>query len=451
MESSSLAIPREIWSSLSTADILAELSKRQHGGNTDDAPKPQCGSTANAGSYNTALHVGALFLILILSTFTCGLPLITNTSTQTRGRKKFLFYCQHVGTGVLLATAFLHLLPMAFMSLTNPCLPDFFSKRYTPMAGLIAMVAALSVVALESYLTSRGAGHAHAHGGDWDDDEEEKTLVAGPSSASLPLASRRRQHPAAISLDDMEATEGLVAGISPRPGLTPTAPANATTEDARNAPESNADSDSDSDMDLDMGELDPNPADSSHKPLNGRATAVPTILESHQPPTPEEQSRLFLQCLLLEAGILFHSIFIGMALSVESGPTFLVFLLAIAFHQSFEGLALGGRIAAIQLPKRSLRPWLMVLAFGMTTPLGQAIGLIIHTMYDPQSMGGLILVGSMNAISAGLLLFAGLVQLLAEDFLSDKSYKVLSGRKRVKAFASVVGGALLMAAVRAIG
>ena len=34
----------------------------------NDMPKPECGSSADAGSYNTPLHVGALFLILILST-----------------------------------------------------------------------------------------------------------------------------------------------------------------------------------------------------------------------------------------------------------------------------------------------------------------------------------------------------------------------------------------------
>lgn len=36
-------------------------------------PKPQCGSTVDMGPYNTPLHVGALFLILILST--CGMGL----------------------------------------------------------------------------------------------------------------------------------------------------------------------------------------------------------------------------------------------------------------------------------------------------------------------------------------------------------------------------------------
>lgn len=39
-------------------------------------------------------------------------------------------------------------------------------------------------------------------------------------------------------------------------------------------------------------------------------------------------------------------------------------------------------------------------------------------------MTGLLVVGIMNAISSGLLIFASLVELMAEDFLSDESWKV---------------------------
>ena len=91
----------------------------------------------------------------------------------------------------------------------------------------------------------------------------------------------------------------------------------------------------------------------------------------------------------------------------------------------------------------------MALAYGTTTPIGQAIGLLTRNMYDPQSQTGLLMVGIMNAISSGLLLFAGLVELLAEDFLSDESYVVLKGKGRVQAGIAVVAGAAGMAAVGA--
>ncbi len=293
------------------------------------------------------------------------------------------------------------------------------------------------------FLTSRGAGHAHSHGPVWDEIPEEEEILNQESNGKLkPPHKKRNGRPGQlgrnhrtkdIALEDMDASERLVVGVSPLTDSTPAA------EDEGGNKYHDDDSDG-SDLDFDGDALDPT---SSHD------------IETHVPTTPnaltpeEEQKRQVLQCLLLEAGILFHSVFIGMAVSVATGPPFVVFLVAISFHQSFEGLALGSRIAAINFPKRSPRPWLMVLAYGTTTPIGQAIGLIVHNLYDPQSAAGLLMVGFMNAISSGLLVFAGLVQLLAEDFLSDKSYTVLKGRRRWEAFSSVLAGALLMALVGA--
>lgn len=84
-----------------------------------------------------------------------------------------------------------------------------------------------------------------------------------------------------------------------------------------------------------------------------------------------------------------------------------------------------------------------------STPLGQAIGLATHTLYSPQSQTGLLMVGIMNAISSGLLVFAGLVELLAEDFLSDESWRVLKGKRRIAACGLVFAGAFGMAFVGA--
>ncbi|OLN85378.1 Zinc-regulated transporter 2-like protein 3 [Colletotrichum chlorophyti] len=466
------------WASIPTEYLLAELSKR-HGHAVDnaesaaaDGAKPACGSSKNE-SYDTALHIGALVLILALSTIflvslviltalpkprilalevvcnnnsvACGIPLLPRRSSKGRPQSRIIFYCQHFGTGVLLATSFVHLLPTAFSSLTDPCLPSVFNKGYPQMAGLVSMVAALSVVALESYLATRGAGHSHSHSHEYEYwDEEDNEHIAGERTQTGSLATHRAgsHRPSDINLDNLEATQGLMAGASPLPSSTPThAKPNARLVDGRESFDDDA-----SDIDLDIDELDPASTDEPRR--RSSPSTRPKVTVTPGAPhvvTEEEQSRLLRQCLLLEGGILFHSVFIGMAISVATGPTFIVFLIAISFHQTFEGLALGSRIAAIQLPRSSLRPWLMVLAFGCTTPLGQLIGLIVHNLYDPMSQTGLLMVGFMNAISAGLLLFAGLVQLLAEDFLSEKSYKTLNGRKRLNAYVAVIGGASLMA------
>lgn len=368
-----------------------------------------------------------------------------------------MFYSQHIGTGVLIATAFVHLLPTAFSSLTDPCLPYFFSKGYTPLPGLIAMVSALMVVGVESYLTARGAGHSHSHAHDfWDENDEAEGDAQELHLPREGLAGRRarmtgrRAVDMDISLGNLEASEGLIAGVSPLPESSPMVSRRKSSEHADD------DDDRDSDLDLDLGELDPAPAGGSAQNGQYSSLAKPNgtsgrrhSLDGNQPQSPEEQKRRMLQCLLLEAGILFHSVFIGMAISVATGPAFIVFLVAISFHQSFEGMALGSRIAAIQFPKGSIRPWLMVLAYGTTTPIGQAIGLVLQKKWDPSSATGLVVVGTTNAISSGLLVYAGLVQLLAEDFLTEKSYRILKGKRRLQAYFSVVAGAALMAAVGA--
>jgi zinc transporter 1/2/3 len=83
------------------------------------------------------------------------------------------------------------------------------------------------------------------------------------------------------------------------------------------------------------------------------------------------------------------------------------------------------------------------------TPIGQAIGLATHSLYSPNSEVGLIVVGVMNAVSAGLLTFASLVELLSEDFLSDDSWRYLRGKRRVCACLLVFFGAFLMSLVGA--
>lgn len=83
------------------------------------------------------------------------------------------------------------------------------------------------------------------------------------------------------------------------------------------------------------------------------------------------------------------------------------------------------------------------------TPLGQAIGLAARSSYSPDSELGLILVGVMNAISAGLLIFASLIELLSEDLLTDESWKVLHGKRRVGACVLIFAGAFAMSAVGA--
>lgn len=356
----------------------------------------------------------------------------------------------------------------------DPCLPPFWNKDYPPMAGFVAMLSVMTVVGIEMIFASKGAAHSHAV------DLEHLRADAGHTD---PGETRRsgsfrafRQVPSQENGQGYEQLQPPRSPYSDAPGSVdkplPPPPPPAKDDNDR---EDEGDND---DSDLDLDELDPETSDTqpltSHRSIqrtsslstaNGHTKPKPPSrnvsfaepIESPIPPSPTsalpaktQEQRLVLQCLLLEAGILFHSVFIGMALSVTTGPAFIVLLIAISFHQTFEGLALGSRIAAIEsFSTTSFKPWLMSLLYGITTPIGQAIGLAVHTLYDPASEFGLLMVGIVNAISAGLLLYAGLVQLLAEDFLSDRSYVDLKGRRRVEACAAVVCGSMLMSIVGA--
>ncbi|KAI9933595.1 hypothetical protein MW887_008068 [Aspergillus wentii] len=388
--------------------------------------------------YNLSLHVGALFIILGVSTLGCAFPILATRFPGMRIPPSFLFFVSHFGTGVLIATAFVHLLPTAFQTLGDPCLSKFWTTDYPAMPGAIALGGIFLVTVIEMVFSP--ARHV-CRGG--------TRAVANQMSSPQPSTSESTTPRIEVYDESGNATEYSPPspGFEGRPHLRDMGPLNGRSssmsraisrigEDAEgirrieSAPEREAHHD----VKLEFSEHDAERNDS----------------DAHSFLTPEQkQKKEVMQVFLLEMGILFHSVFIGMSLSVSVGSEFVILLIAICFHQTFEGLALGSRISALPWPKNALQPWLMSLAYGCTTPIGQAIGLATHTLYSPDSEVGLLLVGTMNAISSGLLIFASLVELMSEDFLSDESWKILRGRKRVYACILVFLGAFCMSIVGA--
>ncbi|KAM3515406.1 hypothetical protein MY11210_000968 [Beauveria gryllotalpidicola] len=380
------------------------------------------GGVATA-DYNLPLHVGALFVILFVSFTGCAFPLLATKFPGLRIPARFFFVVRHFGTGVLIATAFVHLLPTAFVSLNNPCLSRFWTQDYQAMPGAISLAAVFLVTVIEMVFhpsrqippedlaSAHGSGVGGGHQG----------CMANPT-----FVAEERSGAAKQPIRDMGPINGRQSSVGQELSQ--------------------------------LGRALSTPIEASRDHANKDAAAskneavLSSDEESFRPPklsATQVERRDRLQCILLELGILFHSVFIGMALSVSVGNEFIVLLIAITFHQTFEGLALGSRIAAVKWEKKTIQPWLMALAYGCTTPLGQAIGLATHTLYSPDSEVGLILVGVMNAISAGLLTFASLVELLSEDFLSDASWRYLRGKQRIGACLLVFLGAFGMSLVGA--
>jgi solute carrier family 39 (zinc transporter), member 1/2/3 len=82
---------------------------------------------------------------------------------------------------------------------------------------------------------------------------------------------------------------------------------------------------------------------------------------------------------------------------------------------------------------------ILVFFFSITTPFGIVLGIALSNTYRDGSPTALIVVGVLNAASAGLLNYTALVDLLAADFLGPR----LQGNTRLQlvAFCAVLLGA----------
>ena len=148
---------------------------------------------------------------------------------------------------------------------------------------------------------------------------------------------------------------------------------------------------------------------------------------------------------ILEFGVIFHSIFIGLTLAV-AGSNFNVLYIVLAFHQTFEGLGLGSRLATADWPrKKEWLPWVLGIAYGLTTPVAIAIGLGVQVSLAPGSQKMMVVNGVFDAISAGILIYTGLVELMAHEFMFNPEMRKSSIRMMVSAFLCMCLGAGLMA------
>ncbi len=109
---------------------------------------------------------------------------------------------------------------------------------------------------------------------------------------------------------------------------------------------------------------------------------------------------------------------IGVVLVVAGDSFFITLWVVIIFHQMFEGLALGSRIAALPRGEAgTLARWSMAGLFALITPLGMAIGIGVLKRFNGQDRSTLIALGTLDAFSAGILLWVAIVDMLAADWV----------------------------------
>ncbi|KAL8171046.1 hypothetical protein V2J09_022850 [Rumex salicifolius] len=147
---------------------------------------------------------------------------------------------------------------------------------------------------------------------------------------------------------------------------------------------------------------------------------------------------------VLELGIVSHSVIIGLSIGVSHSPcTIRPLVAALSFHQFFEGFALGGCISQARF--KAVKTVLMACFFAITTPSGIAVGIGLASFYNPDSSGALIVEGILDSISAGILIYMSLVDLIAADFMSAKMRCNL--RLQIVSYFALFLGAALMSSL----
>ncbi|WOL14816.1 zinc transporter 6, chloroplastic [Canna indica] len=145
---------------------------------------------------------------------------------------------------------------------------------------------------------------------------------------------------------------------------------------------------------------------------------------------------------VLEIGIVFHSVIIGVTMGMSQNQCAIrPLVIALSFHQIFEGMGLGGCIAQAGFGVGTVA--YMCLMFSVTTPIGIILGMIVYYMtgYDDSNPNALISEGLLGSLSAGILIYMALVDLIAVDFFHNKTMSSSPQMKKACYTALVLGSA----------
>ena len=371
-------------------DSLAHLVLRQ-----EDSEAATTCATGNEYDGRIGLRVAALFIIWITSSLGATFPIFAKRNKGMRIPEWTFFVCKYFGSGVIVATAFIHLLGPAEEALRNSCLTGPITQ-YSWAEGIILMT--IFVLFFVELMVMR-YGDFGGHGHDQDDHGHSHTLAEGRQSLDTELTSGT---PGPYRDNVKDGSSGAAA----------------------------------------------HPRTHSHAPGDdhlSHAREHTDIEESGDALSFEDYKAQMTAIFILEFGIVFHSVFIGLTLAV-AGSEFTTLFIVIIFHQTFEGLGLGSRLALAPWPKsRRWTPYILGLGYGLSTPLAIAIGLGVRKTYPPGSQTTLIVNGVFDSISAGILIYTGLVELMAHEFMFSTAMRKAKAGMLLSAFGLMCLGAGLMA------
>ncbi|CAK43787.1 hypothetical protein CBS63078_3093 [Aspergillus niger] len=332
---------------------------------------PAC-ETGNGYDGRMGLRISSIFVILVGSTCGALFPVMARSFKDSKIAKCAFFIAKYFGSGVIIATAFIHLLAPAEEALTDDCLTGPITE-YSWVEGIVLMT--IVVLFFVELMVMRFARFGHGHSHDEDDDHHVKI-----------------EHAAASPAESVDMKTHM-------PG-----------EDHLGHSREH--------HDMELGK--------QHSDLEEYVAQLTSIF-------------------ILEFGIIFHSVFIGLTLAV-TGSEFVTLYVVLVFHQTFEGLGLGSRLATVPWPRsKRWTPYFLGLGYGISTPIAIAIGLGVRDSYASDGATTLIVSGVFDSISAGILIYTALVELLAHEFMFSTSMRKAPIQIVLAAFGLLCLGALLMA------
>ncbi|CAO2818056.1 unnamed protein product [Amaranthus hypochondriacus] len=375
--------------------LLREFQESMSNSNCKLADSNLCRDDAAA----LTLKLIAIGSILVAGATGIAIPLLGRRKSFLATDGNLFIAAKAFAAGVILATGFVHMLPDAGKNLTNSCLPSHPWSEF-PFSGFIAMMAALVTLLVDFVGTQvyerkaerikrKRDGLVDEFGLDGSLDSvsaagvlpADRTVVSVGGESILGIRVHEHGH----GVDDVD---GHI---------------------------------------VDVYEDDGHGHGHSHSFGGGESSVRHAVVSQ-----------------VLELGIVSHSVLIGLSLGVSHSPcTIRPLVAALSFHQFFEGFALGGCIAQAQFKEKSTI--IMACFFALTTPGGIAVGIGLASFYNPASPRALIVEGILDSISAGILVYMSLVDLIAADFMSKKMRSNM--RLQIVSYFALFMGAALMSSL----
>ncbi|KAJ3071617.1 hypothetical protein HDU98_005055 [Podochytrium sp. JEL0797] len=332
-------------------------------------------------AYDVGFHIAGIFIVLLIS----GTGIFTTLALGVHAKAPIfvtiLQLFKMFGIGIICATAWIHLLPDAFSQFGNPCLPEGWQGYGTNFVGFFGMTAAFLVQLIELAAVDYKTRH------------DAKAAQRAADLDCTPLEHVAVSGNAAALVDhsshaherkEMTLEDAIPAGHSGK-----------------------SDSSSDDNHGL------------------ARDTELGT--------------------LLLECGIIFHSLIIGVTLGVTADTTFTSLLIAICFHQMFEGMALGVLIGGLKFSVTTKR--LLCLAYPLTTPFGIALGVVMRNFYNANDPDLVLVQGIFNSLAAGILFYNTYTELMSAEISHNGFFHGFTGKFKAACFFAMYLGAGTMALI----